>query len=983
MSVFSKTPIACLTLILILAGLGVSSAADTKAKDADPPKEHWAGGMLPEDSPVTTRSYWRHWLTYAPPRVLKDGKLVPVSFRHGSNWAGGSWNQGVTQRPPEGWFEAGYDDSGWPVSRIPPNTVNSASIWGVAGLLFPTLPMVRQTCLRTRFIVPDPRSVKKLTFTAEYYGGLIVWVNGREVARQHIPADGILAKEGYAEPFPEEAYGPLTEEGKKRARQLKIGRRIRGGKVQWLWTYMKSRNAEHMEIARKIRRFLDRRIEIDLPRDVLQKGVNVLALELRPSPPRDRVKGGWAHGLIRFVTLDPKPADAVLSADARPQGIQVWAEDIHRRMYTEDFLEPGVKVRKVVRLVGARGGRYSGQVMLGTTGKLTSPSARLEALSGPGGAVMPASAVSLRWGQPMDLIETRSRRLKVSKSTGGREHSISIKRLMRLRQPVWAYREQRERECYPMPAVGEIHGRPALGRKQKRNMVKEYGKGIMLFDPLVDGAPEEVPPGACRPLWITVQVPPSARPGLYTGTLTVSGGGMKAAALQVRLQVFDWRLPPPMQYTTYANIEQCPWSLAKCAGVELWSEEHWKLIEESIRWCGRLGARTAGLAVVQGSGLANAKDTMVKWAPKGEAGKAGKPMPSDFSIADRYLDLWKKYCHRKSDVIVYILSVDRYSRARAGMSPGTVVVVDPETGEESTLRPIGKEATAEGMKTWIDWCKAIRGHLNERGFADEHILWGMFHDKVGELNGDLIEALARELPGVGWARSSHYGSKTGSFAGSRTDALSQVKWDSAVRAANSYIGVQAPPFALKKKSVKVDGKRSYVYGEYKVLQHKGWKNPHAPINNAFADADVMNIGYPAKWGLRKWPEMTITTAYRGIARVLLDGFERPPDELGNPVSWLSYPTSRGVDGSVAFEFLCEGLQEAEARIFLEGHEQLDAEIRSLLDRRSEAAWHMPRRGSVAREPGWQEASWDLYAAAARVAGGKVPSEEEKKRFFGR
>ena len=168
----------CLVLFALFAGAG---------EDVSEPQETWAGGMLPEDSPVSTRSYWRYWTTYAPAMVLREGKLAPISYRCGSNWAGGSVNQGKTPPPPAAWADADFDDSGWPVSRIPRKMVHWAGIWGGAGLVSKGVqPMVRQTCLRTRFIVPDPGRVKKLTFTAEFYGGLIVRLNGREVARKHI-----------------------------------------------------------------------------------------------------------------------------------------------------------------------------------------------------------------------------------------------------------------------------------------------------------------------------------------------------------------------------------------------------------------------------------------------------------------------------------------------------------------------------------------------------------------------------------------------------------------------------------------------------------------------------------------------------------------------------------------------------------------------------------------------------------------------------
>jgi hypothetical protein len=58
----------------------------------------------------------------------------------------------------------------------------------------------------------------------------------------------------------------------------------------------------------------------------------------------------------------------------------------------------------------------------------------------------------------------------------------------------------------------------------------------------------------------------------------------------------------------------------------------------------------------------------------------------------------------------------------------------------------------------------------------------------------------------------------------------------------------------------------------------------------------------------------------------------------------------------------------------------------MLDDRIMATVHMPRHKYISRayeyHGGWQERSWDLYAAAAAAAGGKTPSADERAGFFG-
>jgi len=915
--------------------------------------------MLPEDSPVSTRSYWRYWLSYGPAMALRDGKLRPQGYRYVCNWGIRTANMGRTPPPPQSWTAADFDDSCWPVSRVPMNTIQI----GLPGWFTTAQHHIRQTFLRTRFIVPDPDRVEKFVFTAVFHGGLIVHVNGREIARKHIPADGPLADECYAEPFPEEACGPVTEEMKKLGRKLRVYRSGKG------WTYSYFFRKFPRDIVIRVRELMDRRVEVEVPKETLKKGINVLALELRLSPGRNHcpdMRGGWPHGVIRYLTLDAEPDNAVQGIEERPEGVQVWADDIHRRVMTEDYLEPGVNARRTLRLVGARGGRYSAQVLIGTTGDLASPSAKLSGLSEPGGAEIPVEAVSLRWGRPLDLAEAV---LNYRRTGRSRELSSPLRLvLIRYRKAVWDSREREERLVYPDRVVFSRFGKGT-------DFWKDHGAGLKQFDRLSREAPGKVPAGECQPLWVTAEIPADAKPGLYTGNITVSAGGMETTSLPIRLQVFDWKLPAPKEYTSYSGMEESPVSLATWADVKLWSEEHWKLVEESIRWCGKLGARVAVVPAVQGCEVDNGKHTMVRWVSKGNGTYA-----YDFSIIDRYLDLWRKYCHKKSDVIVHILATLKYDRSKATSKPGTVVVADPATGAESTLTPIDKEVTPEGLKLWKDFSRALRTRLNDRGFADEHIMFGMFHDKAGEANEALIKALHKEIPEVGWARASHYGGKKGMWADKAGKSiLHTVKWDAARRAAREYAKRNPSPFGFEKRGDPAS---------YRVRSHKGWKNPEGPLNTTMNDSDFSGLAlFSPSWQTRLVPEMLITTAYRGYGLACIDGFDRAPRGYGPFIRWLVYPAENGVmDGSARFEALCEGLQDAEVRIFLEGKDDLPKDIQAVLDDRVERGWQLPSLPwagcqSAENHLGWQERSWDLYAAATQVAGGSVPGEEEKKRFF--
>ena len=63
-------------------------------------------------------------------------------------------------------------------------------------------------------------------------------------------------------------------------------------------------------------------------------------------------------------------------------------------------------------------------------------------------------------------------------------------------------------------------------------------------DPLMPLEPLSVPAGRIQPLWVTVSIPPDARPGQYSGEITVSGE--KEPAQKVALQVDVWDLELPL-----------------------------------------------------------------------------------------------------------------------------------------------------------------------------------------------------------------------------------------------------------------------------------------------------------------------------------------------------------------------------------------------------------------------------------------------------
>ena len=77
-----------------------------------------------------------------------------------------------------------------------------------------------------------------------------------------------------------------------------------------------------------------------------------------------------------------------------------------------------------------------------------------------------------------------------------------------------------------------------------------------------------------QPIWLNIRVPRDAKPGVYEGTLCVSGKGMKDEKLNIELKVTDRELTEPSKWHLNIDLWQNPYAVARYYGVEPWSRDH-------------------------------------------------------------------------------------------------------------------------------------------------------------------------------------------------------------------------------------------------------------------------------------------------------------------------------------------------------------------------------------------------------------------------
>jgi len=314
---FVAAATACIALFMI-------STSDAAQQDRSKRKSEKTSQPAAGAAVLDTLSVWRIHAQLAPP-VNASGEKLPLSCY---------WMSFETPPAAADWMKTDFDDRFWHRGPL---------------LLVPKTALLAKACLRGKFTVTDPAAVKGLKLSVTYNGGLIVYVNGRELRREHVQPGKLLAD------------GPGGEE----------------------------RNLAGCEI----------------PPNMLQKGMNVIGLEFVCSAYPKEGQEGVESGTDVYNVNCAEVKEIRLQADGdaglvpnvgRPEGLQVWTADPLAVDYSLDFGDRAEPLRPVT-IIAARNGLFSGKLIVGSSKPMRGLKVTAGDLKGPGGRI-PADAVRFRFG---------------------------------------------------------------------------------------------------------------------------------------------------------------------------------------------------------------------------------------------------------------------------------------------------------------------------------------------------------------------------------------------------------------------------------------------------------------------------------------------------------------------------------------------------------------------------------------------------------
>ncbi|KKL69618.1 hypothetical protein LCGC14_2113150, partial [marine sediment metagenome] len=455
--------------------------------------------------------------------------------------------------------------------------------------------------------------------------------------------------------------------------------------------------------------------------------MNVLAVEIRASDVHPVALAGrknwktphqgdvsWSHG--QLWAMEVRSAGGVPSVLTRPEGVRVWAEDMHRIIISSEFLAEGVSPAPL-RFVGAPNGSFSGQIVVSTDRALTGLKATPGKLASADGAVIPAGALKAFAMTPHRLDEWRT----LGWGRGGMPHCTN---------PL----------VTPASMALVRHGPRGTAGMTRERRIEELKK-LSFFDHVAAGPQAPLPAGTSRPIWVTLRVPADAKGGTYRGRIRIEAAGMKPASVPVEAEIHGWRVPGPRGFQANAALEQSPYGVAKQYGARLWSDEHFRLMEASFRQLGRIGNDWVNIPIISLTEFGNMRDSMVRWIRRRDG-----TLAFDYAALDRYLDLAVRRLG-KPRVINFIVmqgcGENRWS---------DVDILDEATGRRTTKNLY--HTADDFADLWRRFARSLYGHMRSRGL-ERSMHWGFLWDSVGD--SELPGVLASATPEVGWTSAAHRG----------------------------------------------------------------------------------------------------------------------------------------------------------------------------------------------------------------------------------
>jgi len=139
-----------------------------------------------------------------------------------------------------------------------------------------------------------------------------------------------------------------------------------------------------------------------------------------------------------------------------------------------------------------------------------------------------------------------------------------------------------------------------------------------------------------RPVWLSLDVPSNAQPGIYTGTIDVKSENY-STTLSIKITVQNQLLSSPHEWKHRLDLWQNPWVVAWENHIKPWSEEHKALLKKHLQFYADAGGTYITTYAVHSPWADNSnmiEGGMIEWIKTNNGS-----WKFDYTIFDEYVEL--------------------------------------------------------------------------------------------------------------------------------------------------------------------------------------------------------------------------------------------------------------------------------------------------------------------------------------------------------
>ena len=237
-----------------------------------------------------------------------------------------------------------------------------------------------------------------------------------------------------------------------------------------------------------------------------------------------------------------------------------------------------------------------------------------------------------------------------------------------------------------------------------------------------------------RPVWLTIAVPVDAVAGNYSSNVVIAIGGNDSIRLPLTLEVQQYTLSTPDQWSYHLDLWQHPTAVARTEGLELWSDAHFEALRRNMTLLANAGQKVVTATLNKDPWNHQCYDgyaPMIRWTLHSDG-----RWSYNYDIFDRWVEM------------MFSLGIDKMINCYS-MVPWNCEIeyYDEATHEVVTIK--AEPSKPIFSEVWRHFLVDFKEHLHTKGWLD--ITNIAMDERAPEEMDAAVKVLAECAPEMGFA----------------------------------------------------------------------------------------------------------------------------------------------------------------------------------------------------------------------------------------